>query len=78
MICNHQFDLPSRIYIQLNSASIPGSPFTCMIRACRNYQTIGEPSLVFGAEGAADGEFCRPWGVCCTKVRSIFIILCKG
>ena len=24
---------------------------------------------VFGHEGSADGEMCRPWGVCCTKVR---------
>ena len=59
-----------RIDIKLNTVSIPGSPFICTIRDGRDYNKIGEPVLVFGKEGEAEGEFCRPWGVCCTKVST--------
>ncbi|XP_023319550.1 E3 ubiquitin-protein ligase TRIM71 isoform X2 [Eurytemora carolleeae] len=55
------------IYVQLNSVSIPGSPFHCVVRSGRDYTTIGSPVCVFGREGTKDGEMCRPWGVCCTK-----------
>jgi len=61
------------IDIKLNTVPIPGSPFMCMIRAGRDYNTIGEPMAVFGREGSAEGEFCRPWGVCCTKDGRIVI-----
>jgi len=55
------------IYLQLNSVSLPGSPFMCPVRSGRDYSTIGVPVRVFGREGSGDGEMCRPWGVCCTK-----------
>jgi len=62
-----------RIFIEVNTVSIPGSPFLCNIRAGRDYSTIGEPLIVFGREGSNDGEFSRPWGVCCTKEGFIVV-----
>jgi len=55
------------INITLKGLKIMDSPFSCMVRAGRDYNTIGTALLEFGREGAGDGELCRPWGVCCTR-----------
>ncbi|XP_054278951.1 E3 ubiquitin-protein ligase TRIM71 isoform X2 [Macrosteles quadrilineatus] len=42
-------------------------------RSGRNYTEAGQVQLVFGKEGDADGELCRPWGVCCDRNNNIII-----
>ncbi|XP_050506283.1 E3 ubiquitin-protein ligase TRIM71 [Diabrotica virgifera virgifera] len=31
------------------------------------------PTLSFGTEGEADGQLCRPWGVCCNHLGNIIV-----
>lgn len=44
-------------------------------RKGRNYSTIAQtgPLFSFGSEGSADGQFCRPWGICCDNKGRIVV-----
>jgi hypothetical protein len=44
--------------------------YTLISRNGQDYRTVRMvmPVRVFGYEESGDGEICRPWGVCCTKV----------
>lgn len=61
------------VRVLLRGADILRSPFAVSVRASRNYAAIGEPSLVFGTEGSADGQLCRPWGVCTDSQGHIIV-----
>jgi tripartite motif-containing protein 71 len=42
----------------------------------RDYQEImreNMPKFTFGSEGAGNGQFSRPWGICCDKLGRIII-----
>jgi tripartite motif-containing protein 71 len=54
------------IVVALKGLKVAESPFKVCVRAGRDYHCVGAPQLEFGREGAAEGELCRPWGVCCT------------
>lgn len=50
-----------------------GRPILGAVRpvVVREYRTV---SLVLGGtEGEANGQFCRPWGVCCDRVGNIIV-----
>ena len=57
----------------LKGLHIKGSPFAIRARAGRNYSTIGTPKMEFGGEGEAEGQLCRPWGICCSKEGLILV-----
>ncbi len=63
------------ISIFVNGSHIQNSPSSVQVKSGRTYNSIGK--LVFcingGGEGNGDGQFCRPWGVCCDNVGSIII-----
>ena len=39
----------------------------------RNYTKITVPIAIFGSEGEAGGQLCRPWGISCTKLGLIMV-----
>ncbi len=56
------------ISVFVNGIHIKYSPFTVCDRNGRNYANIGKVCYEIngdGVEGNGDGQFCRPWGVCC-------------
>jgi tripartite motif-containing protein 71 len=61
------------INVTLKDMHVQKSPFRINVRMGRNYSTVSEPVKCFGSEGEADGQLCRPWGVCCTKTGLILV-----
>jgi tripartite motif-containing protein 71 len=63
------------ISVLVNGNHIQNSPYTVVVKSGRSYANIGK--VVFGinggGEGNGDGQFCRPWGVCCDNVGNIII-----
>jgi tripartite motif-containing protein 71 len=66
-------DGPHSLHIKLRGRHIVDSPFTVNVTQSRDYSRIGHPLLVFGEEGGADGQLCRPWGVCCDLDGNIIV-----
>jgi tripartite motif-containing protein 71 len=64
---------PHLLHIKLRGQHIVDSPFVVKVTQPREYDTIGDPLLVFGQEGGANGQVCRPWGVCCDLDGNIII-----
>ncbi|ELT96190.1 hypothetical protein CAPTEDRAFT_90967 [Capitella teleta] len=50
--------------VTIRGQHIHDSPFMVQVRSGRVYSNVGSVSLQFGVEGSADGELCRPWGIC--------------
>ena len=64
------------ISVLVNGTHIKDSPFKVNVRTGRNYSTIGKVLFDIngsGIEGNGDGQFCRPWGVCCDPNGNIII-----
>lgn len=65
------------ISIMINGRHIHESPFTVLVRYCRNYLTVGRMIMEFGGEkeGEKEGEgkLCRPWGICYHKEGFILV-----
>ncbi|VDK73028.1 unnamed protein product [Litomosoides sigmodontis] len=61
--------------IKIRGVSICGCPTVIYARKGRNYETIARtgPLFSFGSEGSADGQFCRPWGICCDNKGRIVV-----
>uniref|UniRef100_A0A915PYU1 B box-type domain-containing protein n=1 Tax=Setaria digitata TaxID=48799 RepID=A0A915PYU1_9BILA len=61
--------------IRIRGVSICGCPTVIYARKGRNYGTIAQtgPLFSFGSEGSADGQFCRPWGICCDNKGRIVV-----
>ncbi|KAL3998266.1 NHL repeat family protein [Acanthocheilonema viteae] len=61
--------------IKIRGVSICGCPTVIYARKGRNYETIARagPLFSFGSEGNADGQFCRPWGICCDNKGRIVV-----
>ncbi|EJD76381.1 B-box zinc finger family protein [Loa loa] len=61
--------------IKIRGVSICGCPTVIYARKGRNYGTIARtgPLFSFGSEGSADGQFCRPWGICCDNKGRIIV-----
>lgn len=59
----------------VNGNHIQNSPFTVQVKSGRTYNTIGKTMFMIdgGGEGNEDGQFCRPWGVCCDSYGNIII-----
>jgi tripartite motif-containing protein 71 len=63
------------ISVFVNGNHIQNSPFSVMTKNGRNYNSIGKVLFTIdgGGEGSEDGQFCRPWGVCCDHLSNIII-----
>lgn len=64
---------PHLLHIMLRGQHIVESPFKIKVTQPREYDAIGVPLLVFGTEGGANGQLCRPWGVCCDLDGNIIV-----
>lgn len=63
------------ISVLVNGSHIQNSPFTVQVKSGRTYNTVGKVLFCIngGGEGNEDGQFCRPWGVCCDTSGNIII-----
>lgn len=61
------------VSVLLRGLHIQGSPFTVPVRAGRSYSSVGQVLFTIGGEGEAEGQLCRPWGVCCNKDDYIIV-----
>lgn len=54
---------------------LSGCPTFIHVRKGRNYSLIARtgPLFSFGSEGSGDGQFCRPWGICCDLKGRIIV-----
>lgn len=63
----HQLD------IAIRGRHIYGSPFKMIIDGGREYGRFGIVTQFFGSEGSGNGQFCRPWGICCDQQGNIIV-----
>ncbi|KAK3855992.1 hypothetical protein Pcinc_037644 [Petrolisthes cinctipes] len=68
-----QVDGQHILSITIKGLHIQGSPYTIMVRNGRCYQTLGTNLLTIGCEGEAEGQLCRPWGVCTDKEGNVLV-----
>jgi tripartite motif-containing protein 71 len=61
------------LHIKQRGQHIKESPFMITVTSQREYREIHEPCMVFGSEGGGNGQFCRPWGVCCDLDGNIIV-----
>jgi tripartite motif-containing protein 71 len=63
------------ISVFVNGGHIQSSPFSLQVKSGRSYASIGKAMFCIngGGEGNGDGQFCRPWGVCCDTSGNIII-----
>ena len=62
-----------QMVIAVRGHHIQGSPFTLSVCGGREYNRFGMVSSVFGSEGKENGQFCRPWGICCDQHGNIIV-----
>uniref|UniRef100_A0A7E4VN81 RING-type domain-containing protein n=1 Tax=Panagrellus redivivus TaxID=6233 RepID=A0A7E4VN81_PANRE len=64
-----------RLNVTYCQMSITGTPTEVIVSAGRDYrdaQSQGQ-KFCFGKEGEGDGEFSRPWGICCDSKGRIIV-----
>ena len=61
------------LVIAVRGHHIQGSPFTLSVCGGREYSRFGMVTSVFGSEGKGNGQFCRPWGICCDQHGNIIV-----
>ena len=63
------------ISVFVNGSHVQSSPFSVPVKSGRTYNTVGKVLFCIngGGEGNGDGQFCRPWGVCCDTQGNIII-----
>uniref|UniRef100_A0A0M3HV81 B box-type domain-containing protein n=1 Tax=Ascaris lumbricoides TaxID=6252 RepID=A0A0M3HV81_ASCLU len=61
--------------VMIRGVSISGCPAVVHVRKGRNYASLARtgPVFSFGSEGTADGQVCRPWGICCDNKGRILV-----
>lgn len=59
--------------VAIRGQHIQGSPFTLFVDGGREYGRFGMLTHVFGSEGSGNGQFCRPWGICCDQHGNIVV-----
>ncbi len=62
-----------QLVIAIRGQHIQGSPFTLLVDGGREYGRFGVVTQVFGSEGSQNGQFCRPWGICCDQQGNIIV-----
>lgn len=62
-----------QLVIAIRGQHVRGSPFTLFVESGREYGRFGILTQVFGSEGPQNGQFCRPWGICCDQHGNIIV-----
>ena len=62
-----------QLVIAIRKQHVHGSPFTLFVDGEREYERFGVLTQVFGSEGSQNGQFCRPWGICCDQHGNIIV-----
>lgn len=62
-----------QLVIAIRGQHVHGSPFTLFVDSGREYGRFGILTQVFGSEGSQNGQFCRPWGICCDQHGNIVV-----
>lgn len=68
-----QSEGPHTLLVSLRGRPVGGAPFLVQVRGARDYTAVSRPALSFGEEGEADGQLCRPWGVCCDREGNVVV-----
>lgn len=62
-----------QLMIVIRGQHVLGSPFTLFVDSGREYGRFGVLTQMFGSEGSQNGQFCRPWGICCDQHGNIIV-----
>lgn len=62
-----------QLVVAIRGQHIAGSPFTLLVDGGREYGRFGVVSQCWGSEGSGNGQFCRPWGICCDQQGNIIV-----
>ena len=62
-----------QLVVAIRGQHICGSPFSVLVDGGREYGRFGVVSQCWGSEGVGNGQFCRPWGVCCDQQGNIIV-----
>ena len=62
-----------QLVVAIRGQHIHDSPFTMRVDGGREYGRFGMVTQCWGSEGAANGQFCRPWGICCDQQSNIIV-----
>lgn len=62
-----------QLVIAIRGQHIAGSPFSMLVDGGREYGRFGVVSQCWGSEGSSNGQFCRPWGICCDQQSNIIV-----
>ena len=62
-----------QLVVAIRGQHISGSPFTLLVDGGREYGRFGVVSQCWGSEGSGNGQFCRPWGICCDQQGNIIV-----
>lgn len=69
------------VSVLVNNSHVHASPFTVHVKSGRSYASLAGTAnnkalfiIDGGGEGSEDGQFCRPWGVCCDASTGNIII----
>ncbi len=62
-----------QMVIAIRGQHIQGSPFTLCVDGGREYGRFGIVTQIFGSEGSQNGQFCRPWGICCDHRGNLIV-----
>ena len=62
-----------QLVVAIRGQHISGSPFSLVVDGGREYGRFGVVSHYWGSEGSGNGQFCRPWGICCDQQGNIVV-----
>ena len=62
-----------QLVVAIRGQHISGSPFSLLVDGGREYGRFGVVSQCWGSEGSGNGQFCRPWGICCDQQGNIIV-----
>ena len=62
-----------QLVVAIRGQHISGSPFSLRVDGGREYGRFGVVSQCWGSEGAGNGQFCRPWGICCDQQGNVIV-----
>lgn len=62
-----------QLVVAIRGQHISGSPFSLLVDGGREYGRFGVVSQCWGSEGSGNGQFCRPWGICCDQQGNVIV-----
>ncbi len=62
-----------QLVVAIRGQHVKGSPFSLFVDGGREYGRFGVLTQVFGSEGSQNGQFSRPWGICCDQHGNVIV-----